>query len=148
MANDNDRSSLSGLTEAEAQEFHGLFVTSFIGFIADRDLRAHPGLDLAAVDSRAQGLCAAGRRARRVASALLSLVELRRTITCIRYGCCSIRAALWSRLSAFLFVLALLIHFILLSTDRFNWLEGKPSRRARSSRRSRALASPDPGEAT
>ena len=30
-------------------------------------------------------------------------------------------------LSVFLFVLALLIHFILLSTDRFNWLEG-PSR--------------------
>ena len=29
-------------------------------------------------------------------------------------------------LSAFLFVLALIIHFILLSTDRFNWLEGKP----------------------
>ncbi len=29
-------------------------------------------------------------------------------------------------LSAFLFVLALLIHFILLSTDRYNWLEGKP----------------------
>ena len=27
-------------------------------------------------------------------------------------------------LSLFLFVLALLIHFILLSTDRFNWLEG------------------------
>jgi light-harvesting complex 1 alpha chain len=27
-------------------------------------------------------------------------------------------------LSIFLFVLALLIHFILLSTDRFNWLEG------------------------
>ena len=26
--------------------------------------------------------------------------------------------------SIFLFVLALLIHFILLSTDRFNWLEG------------------------
>jgi light-harvesting complex 1 alpha chain len=24
----------------------------------------------------------------------------------------------------FLFILALLIHFILLSTDRFNWLEG------------------------
>jgi light-harvesting complex 1 alpha chain len=24
----------------------------------------------------------------------------------------------------FLFVLALLIHFILLSTDRYNWLEG------------------------
>ena len=32
-------------------------------------------------------------------------------------------------LFAFLFVLALVIHFILLSTDRFNWLEGHPSRR-------------------
>ena len=28
----------------------------------------------------------------------------------------------------FLFVLALLIHFILLSTDRFNWLEGPHAR--------------------
>jgi light-harvesting complex 1 alpha chain len=27
-------------------------------------------------------------------------------------------------LAVFLLVLALLIHFILLSTDRFNWLEG------------------------
>ena len=27
-------------------------------------------------------------------------------------------------LSVFLFVLALLIHFILLSTNRFNWLDG------------------------
>lgn len=27
-------------------------------------------------------------------------------------------------LAVFLFVLALLIHFILLSTDRFNWLDG------------------------
>ena len=27
-------------------------------------------------------------------------------------------------LSVFLFTLALLIHFILLSTNRFNWLEG------------------------
>ena len=31
-------------------------------------------------------------------------------------------------LFAFLFVLALIIHFILLSTDRFNWLEGHPSK--------------------
>lgn len=31
-------------------------------------------------------------------------------------------------LSAFLFVLALIIHFILLSTDRFNWLEGKSTK--------------------
>jgi light-harvesting complex 1 beta chain len=28
------RSSLSGLTESEAKEFHALFVTSFIGFTA------------------------------------------------------------------------------------------------------------------
>jgi len=27
-------------------------------------------------------------------------------------------------LGTFLFALALLIHFVLLSTDRFNWLEG------------------------
>ncbi len=27
-------------------------------------------------------------------------------------------------LATFLFVLALIIHFILLSTDRFNWLDG------------------------
>lgn len=32
-------------------------------------------------------------------------------------------------LFTFLFALALLIHFILLSTDRFNWLE-RPSNRA------------------
>jgi light-harvesting complex 1 alpha chain len=29
-------------------------------------------------------------------------------------------------LFGFLFVLALIIHFICLSTDRFNWLEGHP----------------------
>ena len=29
-------------------------------------------------------------------------------------------------LGTFLFVLALLIHFMLLSQDRFNWLKGKP----------------------
>ena len=33
MATDNGRSSLSGLTEAEAQEFHGLFIKSFIAFM-------------------------------------------------------------------------------------------------------------------
>lgn len=36
-------------------------------------------------------------------------------------------------LFTFLFILALLIHFILLSTDRFNWLEGpKPAKAASS----------------
>ena len=33
-------------------------------------------------------------------------------------------------LFTFLFALALLIHFILLSTDRFNWLEGPSKARA------------------
>lgn len=33
-------------------------------------------------------------------------------------------------LFTFLFVLALLIHFILLSTDRFNWLEGPKATKA------------------
>ncbi|HEY0205868.1 MAG TPA: light-harvesting antenna LH1, alpha subunit [Acetobacteraceae bacterium] len=42
-------------------------------------------------------------------------------------------------LSVFLFVLALLIHFILLSTSRFNWLEG-PVRGAGSSLASPQLA--------
>lgn len=28
-------------------------------------------------------------------------------------------------MAVFLFTLAILIHFILLSTDRYNWLEGK-----------------------
>jgi light-harvesting complex 1 beta chain len=34
MANDDGRATLSGLTEAEAQEFHSLFVSGFIAFIA------------------------------------------------------------------------------------------------------------------
>lgn len=29
-------------------------------------------------------------------------------------------------MAVFLFTLAILIHFILLSTDRYNWFEGKP----------------------
>lgn len=36
-------------------------------------------------------------------------------------------------LFAFLMGLALLIHFILLSTDRFNWLEGPRATRAKTS---------------
>jgi light-harvesting complex 1 beta chain len=32
MADHNRSGSLSGLTEAEAREFHGIFVTSFIAF--------------------------------------------------------------------------------------------------------------------
>jgi light-harvesting complex 1 alpha chain len=33
-------------------------------------------------------------------------------------------------LFTFLFILALLIHFILLSTDRFNWLDGPKNNKA------------------
>jgi len=29
----NERDTLSGLTEAEAKEFHGIFMTSFIAFV-------------------------------------------------------------------------------------------------------------------
>nr|P80259.1 RecName: Full=Light-harvesting protein B-880 alpha chain; AltName: Full=Antenna pigment protein alpha chain [Afifella marina]prf//1510407A core antenna peptide B800alpha [Afifella marina] len=36
-------------------------------------------------------------------------------------------------LFTFLFVLALLIHFILLSTDRFNWMQGAPTAPAQTS---------------
>lgn len=46
-------------------------------------------------------------------------------------------------LFTFLFVLALVIHFILLSTDRFNWLEG-PHKGMQSS----AQMSPMPAPAT
>lgn len=46
-------------------------------------------------------------------------------------------------LFTFLFVLALLIHFILLSTDRFNWIEG-PRKAAESS----SLMTPDQARPT
>jgi light-harvesting complex 1 alpha chain len=45
-------------------------------------------------------------------------------------------------LFVFLFVLALLIHFILLSTDRFNWLDGPSSAPAA------AEATATPGQTT
>ena len=43
-------------------------------------------------------------------------------------------------LFTFLFALALLIHFILLSTDRFNWLDGPHKNRAVGSQTSTQLA--------
>ncbi|MCX7891307.1 MAG: light-harvesting antenna LH1, alpha subunit [Burkholderiales bacterium] len=36
-------------------------------------------------------------------------------------------------LFVFLFALALLIHFILLSTDKYNWIEGQKAPKAKSS---------------
>ena len=44
----------------------------------------------------------------------------------------------------FLFVLALLIHFILLSTDRFNWLEGPHRMGAAGAAQMAPLPSPQP----
>ena len=34
MAEMDRKGSISGLTEAEAKEFHGIFMSSFIGFVA------------------------------------------------------------------------------------------------------------------
>ncbi|NJC05556.1 light-harvesting complex 1 alpha chain [Sphingomonas kaistensis] len=45
-------------------------------------------------------------------------------------------------LFTFLFVLALLIHFILLSTDRFNWLDGPRGQNAAMTASSPAAAPP------
>ena len=45
-------------------------------------------------------------------------------------------------LSVFLMVLALLIHFILLSTDRFNWLNGPATAGAAVSMQSTVTAPP------
>lgn len=45
-------------------------------------------------------------------------------------------------LFTFLFALALLIHFILLSTDRFNWLEGPSAAPADAAAIERVLETP------
>ena len=52
-------------------------------------------------------------------------------------------AAIAGRPCNFLFVLALLIHFILLSTDRFNWLDGPRAAPAATSQ----VVTPLPGSA-
>ena len=113
------------LTEQEAKEFHRIFMTSFIVFTVIA-IVAHilvwqwrpwlPG-------PNGYAMIDAGR-----SRPSTSLTE--GGTTCGESGCCSIRAGRWSRLFIFLFVLALLIHFILLSTDRFNWLDGPHKARA------------------
>jgi light-harvesting complex 1 alpha chain len=45
-------------------------------------------------------------------------------------------------LFVFLFTLAVLIHFILLSTDRFNWIEGPGARSAAASQMLDAASAP------
>jgi light-harvesting complex 1 alpha chain len=45
-------------------------------------------------------------------------------------------------LSVFLFTLALLIHFILLSTSRFNWIEGPNAKHAAPASAQLLLADP------
>jgi light-harvesting complex 1 alpha chain len=49
-------------------------------------------------------------------------------------------------LFVFLFALALVIHFILLSTDRFNWLEGPKAGRATMSQMSPVPAPSPPAQ--
>jgi light-harvesting complex 1 alpha chain len=46
-------------------------------------------------------------------------------------------------LFAFLFSLALVIHFVLLSTDRFNWLDGPATKRPAATQ---AMPAPAPGK--
>jgi light-harvesting complex 1 alpha chain len=47
-------------------------------------------------------------------------------------------------LSVFLFTLALLIHFILLSTSRFNWIEGPTVKKAATTASQMFVQSPAP----
>jgi light-harvesting complex 1 alpha chain len=50
-------------------------------------------------------------------------------------------------LFAFLFTLALLIHFILLSTPRFNWIEGPTMKKAAPAAAASQMLTPDPVQA-
>ena len=113
----------SGLTEAEAQEFHRIFMTSFIVFTVIAII-AHFLVAVASVATRPERLHAARQRRDAIH---IAISRVRRRRTCGAFGFFSTRAGRSSALFHFLFVLALLIHFILLSTDRFNWLEGPSS---------------------
>ena len=112
---DERKGSLSGLTENEAKEFHGIFVTSFIIFTVIA-IVAHflvwqwrPWLVRHAVAPEAVfDITVSHRRLKNVAN--LASFRSAQSLDCALF--------------TFLFVLALVIHFILLSTDRFNWLGG------------------------
>jgi light-harvesting complex 1 alpha chain len=51
-------------------------------------------------------------------------------------------------LFVFLFTLALLIHFILLSTSRFNWIEGPNAHRAAPAAAASQMLTPGQGQAS
>jgi len=51
-------------------------------------------------------------------------------------------------LFAFLFTLALLIHFILLSTPRFNWIEGPNAKHAAPAAAASQMLTPGPVQAS
>jgi light-harvesting complex 1 alpha chain len=51
-------------------------------------------------------------------------------------------------LFVFLFVLALLIHFILLSTPRFNWIEGPTAKHAAPAAAAAQMLTPGPAQAS
>ena len=68
---DDDRSSLSGVSDAEAKEFHALFVSSFIAFTVIAAPCARPRLDVAPLDPWSEGLGSAGQRPRCITQSLI-----------------------------------------------------------------------------
>ena len=94
---DSTTGSLSGLTEGEAQEFHSIFMTSFIALHGDRRGRPHPRLDVASLAAWPEGLRrrSSGRRSQ-PRSQLHVVSRLREDRPCGEFGCCSIRAERWS----------------------------------------------------
>ena len=134
--------SLSGLTEPEAKEFHRIFMTSFIVFIVRRDHRPLPRVAVAPVaagPATATAMLLDGTKA--VAHQLaIDVSDVGRNATMWR---------IWLLFDPRRTLVGLvhvpvragtLIHFILLSTDRFNWLEGPRPRRDRRGRADVAAA--------
>ena len=117
---------------ARPRSFHDIFIRSFLIFRRDRGGGAHPRVDVGGRGFRAPAaIRGAMLDATTIGPAGDDPAGLRRTTTCGKSGFFSTRAGRWWRCSPFLFVLAIVIHFILLSTDRFNWLEGPVERRRR-----------------
>ena len=126
--------SLSGLTEQEAKEFHKIFVVSFIVFTLIAIVAHIPRLVLASLDSRPERICdldatypcQPGIGVCQCSSGIGACRQCHNVGGQIMYRIWLLfdpRRALVA-LFAFLFTLALLIHFILLSTPRFDWIGG------------------------
>ena len=117
---------LSGLTETKPRNSTEIFVPSFIIFTVIA-IVAHilvwqwrpwlppDGDGYAALD---------GRAGHRAPEPLLSIADIGGVMEMWRIWLLFDPRSTLVALGVFLFALAILIHFILLSTDRFNWLEG------------------------